>query len=77
VWEPPARLAYSYYSGTCGVADLPENYATVTYELAENADGTKLTVRQQGYPTEDSQKSSSGGWDGIIAQIKALAEAEK
>jgi uncharacterized protein YndB with AHSA1/START domain len=76
-WEPPTLLVYSYYSGTCGLADLPENYATVTYKLGEEAGGTVLAVRQQGYPGEESQNSSSTGWDGVLTQIKALAETEK
>src|SRR5690606_15775965 len=77
IWESPARVAYSYYSGTCGLDDRPENYATVSYELGEAEGGTVLTVRQQGYPSEESQKSSAAGWNGVLAQIKALAEAGK
>ena len=76
-WEPPVRLAYSYYSGTCGLDDQPENYATVIYELGEAGGGTVLAVRQQGYPSDESQMSSAAGWEGVLAQIKALAEAEK
>lgn len=70
-------MVYSYYSGTCGLADLPENYATVTYKRGEEAGGTVLAVRQQGYPSEESPNSSSTGWDGVLTRIKALAETEK
>lgn len=75
-WEPPAQLAYSYYSGSCGLDDRPEHYAKVTCELGEMAGATVLSVRQQGYPSEESRNSSDAGWDGVLAQIKALAEAE-
>jgi uncharacterized protein YndB with AHSA1/START domain len=74
VYEPPSRLEYSYYSGSCGLADQPGNYATVTYKLDEQVNGTVLTVRQQGYAREESRASSSVGWDGVLAQVKALAE---
>jgi Activator of Hsp90 ATPase homolog 1-like protein len=29
--EPPSELRYSYWSGSCGLADRAENYATVSY----------------------------------------------
>lgn len=73
--EAPARLQYSYYSASCGLDDRPEHYATVTYRLDETAGGTLLAVRQQGYPNEASRTSSDSGWDGVLAQIKSLAEA--
>lgn len=75
-WEPPGRLEYSYYSGTCGLDDRPEHYAMVTYELNDAAGSSLLRVRQQGYPSEESRNSSDAGWDGVLGQIKALAEAE-
>ena len=74
--DPPHQLRYSYYSGSCGLDDTPENYATVTYRLEEAPGGTVLTVHQQGYPSEDSRNSSNGGWDAVLAQVKLLAEAE-
>lgn len=75
VWKPPARLEYSYYSGACGLDDRPEHYAKVTYDLSDVAGSTVLVVRQQGYPSEESRNSSDTGWGGVLAQIKALAEA--
>ena len=72
--EPPRRLQYSYYSGSCGLDDRPEHYATVTYQLDEAGGGTKLTVRQQGYASEESRNNSERGWEDILAKIKPLAE---
>lgn len=74
-YEPPRRLQYSYYSGSCGLDDRPEHYATVTYQIDETSDGTVLAVQQQGYPNEESRSSSDSGWDGVLGQIKSLAEA--
>ena len=72
-FEPPNSLAYTYYSGSCGLADVPENYATVTFQLDARDSETVLTVRQQGYPSGESRASSDAGWDGVLAQIETLA----
>ena len=73
--DPPGRLEYTYFSGSCGLDDRPEHYATVAYRLDEASGGTILSIRQQGYPSEESRTNSDAGWDGVLAQIKALAEA--
>jgi uncharacterized protein YndB with AHSA1/START domain len=69
-----ALLRYSYWSGFCGLADLPENYGTVTYSLAATDQGTVLTVAQHGYANEESQQNSAKGWNGVLGQIKSIAE---
>ena len=64
------------------IADLPENYLTVTYTLTE-ADGvTDWTVTQGDYATvaqgqrrwDDTQ--AQGGWTSILEAVRDLAEAE-
>ena len=74
--ERPRHLRYSYYSGSCGLDDSPANYATVSFYLDEEVDGTLLAVEQQGYASEDSRATSERGWDAILSQIKTLAESD-
>lgn len=69
------RLSYSYWSGYCGLQDVPENYGTVTYSLDEVADGTLLNITQHGYVDEKSRDSSDAGWKNILDQIKSIAES--
>lgn len=68
------RLRYSYWSGFCGLEDVPENYGTVTYSLAKSGKGTQLTVLQQGYANKKSRESSESGWAQVLGQIKDIAE---
>lgn len=67
-------LRYSYWSGFCGLEDVPENYGTVTYCLEVSAHGTTLNVTQQGYVNEESQRNSAKSWNSVLAQIKSIAE---
>ncbi len=62
------------------VADLPENYTTVTYSL-EEADGhTHLSVTQGDFATvaegekRFAEVSTDGGWQTLLEIIKKLVE---
>jgi uncharacterized protein YndB with AHSA1/START domain len=44
--EPLKTLQYSHYSPLSGVADLPENYHTMTYELSEEESNTIVSLSQ-------------------------------
>ncbi len=71
---PGERISYSYWSGYCGLEDVPENYGTVVYTLDEVAEGTVLNVTQRGYVDEKSRDSSDAGWKQVLDQIKKIAE---
>src|SRR5689334_7397811 len=42
--EPERLLIYSHYSPLTGEPDKPENYHTVTIELAQDDGGTRVTL---------------------------------
>src|ERR1700712_5097169 len=44
--DPPALLVYTTIDPNAAMADLPENYLTVTYILEATNGGTLLTVMQ-------------------------------
>ncbi|UFX45605.1 SRPBCC domain-containing protein [Bradyrhizobium sp. 41S5] len=58
--EPPALLAYSYWSQVSGLPDIPQSYATVTMTLAASGGETMLTVTQQVPP---SPIRRGNGWE--------------
>lgn len=45
-FDPPASLSYSLFAPRPDLEDLPENYFTMTYTLAEQAGGTELAIIQ-------------------------------
>ena len=76
--EPGNFLSYSTIDPNSGIADIPENYLTVTYTLTPQNGQTVLTVTQGDYATAgDGEKRyretiDAGGWDPILTAIKKL-----
>lgn len=81
--QPGKFLAYTTIDPNNPViADLPENYLTVTYELEEHNGQVTLTATQGDYAKvgdgENRYKHTvdGGGWQPILEQIKQLVEAK-
>lgn len=79
--RPQQFLAYTTIDPNSGIADVPENYLTVTYSLAAENGHTTLTVTQGDYAkVGDGDKRyhdtvDGGGWMPILVEIKKLVEA--
>ena len=80
--DPPRSLVYTVIDpNNPKIPDLPENYLTITCKLDERNGQTALEVSQGDYSTvaegPDRYKHTcdGGGWDPILAQIKALCES--
>lgn len=82
--EPGKYLAYTVIDpNNTSIADLPENYLTVTYTLKEENGSTNLIVTQGDYSKvaegekryQDSYNNGEG-WNPILIEIKKLVEAE-
>jgi len=78
--QPGRFLAYTTIDPNSGIADIPENYLTVTYELATENGQTVLTATQGDYSkVGDGEKRynetvNGGGWEPILVQIKNMLE---
>lgn len=77
----PLMLAYTTIDPNSTIADIPENYLTVTYNLTENNRQTTLVVTQGDYTTvADGERryneayNAGEGWNPILVQIKDLLE---
>ena len=71
---PGSKLAYDYWSGSCGLADLPENYAHVSFSIESNSSGSVLVIEQKGYASQQSFETSGHGWEHMLSSIKSIAE---
>ena len=81
-FEPPRHLAYTIFDPNSKIADMPENYLTMSYDLSERGDGASLLEIKQGdfSTVEDGQnryRHSLDGDDSVLMGIKNLAEAQK
>jgi uncharacterized protein YndB with AHSA1/START domain len=79
--RPHQHLSYTVIDpNNKEIPDAPENYLTVTYDLAELNGTTTLTVTQGDYSkVAEGQKryddsTAEGGWGAILEQIKKQAE---
>lgn len=73
--EPGKLLETTYWSSMSGLADRPENYKVVRYDLIPNRDGTLVTVTQDNNLTEEGRVHSEGNWKLVLEGLKALLEA--
>jgi uncharacterized protein YndB with AHSA1/START domain len=73
--HPGRRLQYSHFSPLAGLPDKPENYHTVTIELAQDGERTKVALSQDKNPTPEAKEHSEENWDKILAGLKKVVEA--
>jgi uncharacterized protein YndB with AHSA1/START domain len=79
--QPGKFLAYTTIDPMSTIEDIPENYLTVTYELAAENGQTVFTVTQGDYKTvADGERrykeayNNGEGWNPILIEIKKLVE---
>ncbi|MDP3177079.1 MAG: SRPBCC domain-containing protein [Spirochaetaceae bacterium] len=79
--KPLSFMAYTTIDPNLGIEDIPENYVTVTNELAATMGKTVLTATQGDFSQAGDgerryeETMEGGGWDSILRAIKALVEA--
>ena len=81
--EPEKFLAYTTFDPNSAIEDIPENYLTVTYELATENGKTLFTVTQGDYSkvAEGERRYAEAhnggeGWNPILVEIKKLVEED-
>ncbi len=73
--EPERVLKITHWSPMGGTEDKPENYHTVTYELAGNGQETVLTLEQDNNPSEEAASTmAEHNWGPVLEGLKAVAE---
>jgi uncharacterized protein YndB with AHSA1/START domain len=72
--KPEQVLQYSHFSPLSGQPDVPENYHTVTIELASVDTGTLVRLSQDNNATEEEREHSEQNWGLTLASLKKLLE---
>ena len=73
--HPQSLLKMTHWSPMGGSEDRPENYHTVTYELAERDGTTDLTVKQDNNATqEEAESMAENNWGPVLEGLKQVAE---
>ena len=71
---PLKLLQYSHYSPLTGLADVPENYHTVTVSLKEADDQTLVSLSQDNNATEGDKEHSEQNWNMMLTGLRELLE---
>ncbi|TMG70135.1 MAG: hypothetical protein E6H86_01645 [Chloroflexi bacterium] len=75
--EPERLLRYTHWSPMGGSEDKPDNYHTVTYELAGEDGKTTLTLTQDNNPTqEEADKMANDNWGPVLNGLKESVEKQ-
>jgi uncharacterized protein YndB with AHSA1/START domain len=73
--EPQKLLKYTHWSPMGGSEDKPENYHTVTYELAGEDGATTLTLTQDNNASqEEADKMAADNWGPVLNGLKETVE---
>jgi uncharacterized protein YndB with AHSA1/START domain len=67
------RLVVTHWSPLSELADRPENYHTVSYELTPNGAGTRVTLTQENL-TGASPEQSRRNWLPVLEGLKQTVE---
>lgn len=73
--EPNHLIKYSYWSNLSGIADCPENYQDITYEIFPQGGGTLVVVTQDNVESEEKKKHyEQDMWSVVLNGLKGLLE---
>ena len=75
--EPEKLFEYTYLSSFSGLADVPENYSIITFEIQPDNGRTSLGIRQSNILTEQAKTHSEENWGGVLKTLKELVEAQE
>jgi len=67
-------IQYSHFSPLSGLPDEPGNYHTVTIELAEEADSTRISLEQDNNASKEEAEHSDKNWEMMLTAMKKLLE---
>ena len=72
--EPEKTLKSTHWSPLSGVPDTPENYHTVTIELSEQGEGTRVSLEQDNNDDEKAREHSEQNWRAVLEGLKKEVE---
>lgn len=73
--DEPRRLSMTHYSPLMGQPDEPDNYHTVTYDLAPQGNGTEVSLTQDGNESAEQAEQFSANWQNMLDALKRAVES--
>jgi uncharacterized protein YndB with AHSA1/START domain len=72
--EPTRRLTVTHFSPLSGQEDVPENYHTLSYELEEHGEKTRVSLSQDNNASEEEAEHSRANWEQMLSGLKQVVE---
>jgi uncharacterized protein YndB with AHSA1/START domain len=72
--EPGRFLKYTHFSPLSGAPDVEENYHTVTIELMDAGDQTRVILTQDKNKDEEERGHSQKNWEMMLGALKKFVE---
>lgn len=76
-FEPGRVLQYTHFSPLSGLPDIPENYHTITIDLAENGSQTNVSLSQDNNESEEAREHSESNWKMMLEGLKKHVEGRR
>lgn len=73
-FKPERIIQFTHFSPLSGAPDTPENYHTVTIELSDEGNQTRVSLTQDNNATEQERKDSAKNWGMMLAGLKKVLE---
>jgi uncharacterized protein YndB with AHSA1/START domain len=73
-FKPEQALQYTHFSPLAGLPDRPENYHTVSIQLAPDGQGTRVSLTQDNNPTDEARAHSEKNWGMMLEGLKKYVE---
>jgi uncharacterized protein YndB with AHSA1/START domain len=73
-FEAPSRLRYSLFAPRPGLEDLPENYFTMTYELTDVDDRTRVKFIQEDPRETGEFEDAADEENPVLLALRGVAE---
>lgn len=74
--DEPRKLVVTHFSPLSGQDDVPENYHTLTYELAPRDGGTHVSLSQDHNASEDEATHSRDNWAMMLKGLQGVVEGD-
>jgi uncharacterized protein YndB with AHSA1/START domain len=72
--KPGRTLQYSHFSPLFGLPDKPQSYHTVTIELSDEGDHTRVLLTQDNNLTEQARDHAETNWGIMLTALKKFLE---
>jgi uncharacterized protein YndB with AHSA1/START domain len=72
--KPGRTLQYTHFSPLSGLPDKPESYHTVTIELSDEGNQTRVSLAQDNNLTEQAREHSEENWQDMLIALKSYLE---